>query len=80
MENGGDTLVPKLVGLNLNDSNNVPKNNDGLFQVLKAVEAAEATIKQQVCYSFPHLNVGFNYSDDESVWNVLILVFDFQIV
>ncbi|XP_019247533.1 PREDICTED: uncharacterized protein LOC109227004 isoform X2 [Nicotiana attenuata] len=48
MENGGDSLVPKLVGLNLNDSNNVPKNNDGLFQVLKAVEAAEATIKQQV--------------------------------
>ncbi|XP_075098620.1 uncharacterized protein LOC107798275 isoform X7 [Nicotiana tabacum] len=48
MENGGDSLVPKLAGLNLNDSNNVPKNNDGLFQVLKAVEAAEATIKQQV--------------------------------
>lgn len=47
MENGGDSLVPKLAGWNLNDSNN-PKNNDGLFQVLKAVEAAEATIKQQV--------------------------------
>lgn len=39
--------MPKLAGWNLNDSNN-PKNNDGLFQVLKAVEAAEATIKQQV--------------------------------
>lgn len=47
MENGGDSLVPKLAGWNLNDSNN-PKNNDGLYQVLKAVEAAEATIKQQV--------------------------------
>lgn len=47
MENGGDSLVPKLEGWNLNDSNN-PKNNDGLHQVLKAVEAAEATIKQQV--------------------------------
>ncbi|CAN4090671.1 unnamed protein product [Withania somnifera] len=47
MENGGDSLVAKLAGWNLNDSNN-PKNNDGLFQVLKAVEAAEATIKQQV--------------------------------
>ncbi|KAK4710240.1 hypothetical protein R3W88_004753 [Solanum pinnatisectum] len=47
MENGGDGLVPKLAGWNLNDSNN-PKNNDGLYQVLKAVEAAEATIKQQV--------------------------------
>ncbi|XP_060183492.1 uncharacterized protein LOC132613483 isoform X2 [Lycium barbarum] len=49
MENGGDSLVPKLAGWNLNDSNNNnPKNNDGLYQVLKAVEAAEATIKQQV--------------------------------
>ncbi|KAG5621163.1 hypothetical protein H5410_006381 [Solanum commersonii] len=47
MENGGDSLVPKLAGWNLNDSNN-PKNNDGLYQVLKAVEAAEATIKQQM--------------------------------
>lgn len=48
MENGGDSLVPQLVGWNLSDSNN-PNNTDGLYQVLKAVEAAEATIKQQVC-------------------------------
>ncbi|KAM3250610.1 putative protein isoform X1 [Capsicum chacoense] len=47
MENGGDSLVPQLVGWNLSDSNN-PNNTDGLYQVLKAVEAAEATIKQQV--------------------------------
>lgn len=25
-------------------------NNDSLFQVMKAVEAAEATIRQQVCF------------------------------
>jgi len=30
------------------DNNNT--NNDNLFQVMKAVEAAEATIKQQVLY------------------------------
>ncbi|KAH0769844.1 hypothetical protein MTR67_008159 [Solanum verrucosum] len=58
MENGGDSLVPKLAGWNLNDSNN-PKNNDGLYQVLKAVEAAEATIKQQN---------GFTNCDDESTF------------
>ncbi|KAK4840836.1 hypothetical protein QYF36_019400 [Acer negundo] len=50
MENGhGGKLADKLSGLSLNqndDSNN--NNNDSLFQVMKAVEAAEATIKQQV--------------------------------
>ncbi|KAK2655725.1 hypothetical protein Ddye_008777 [Dipteronia dyeriana] len=50
MENGhGGKLADKLSGLRLNqnddDDNN---NNDSLFQVMKAVEAAEATIKRQV--------------------------------
>ncbi|XP_039038600.1 uncharacterized protein LOC120176197 isoform X2 [Hibiscus syriacus] len=43
MENGHDRkLAEKLSGLALNDN-----NDDSLFQVMKAVEAAEATIKQQ---------------------------------
>lgn len=50
-------LDSKFAGLGLNDtnhsnlnnvSNNNSSSNDGLFQVMKAVEAAEATIKQQV--------------------------------
>ncbi|XP_031094548.1 uncharacterized protein LOC115998991 isoform X2 [Ipomoea triloba] len=44
MENGGGNLESKFSGLALRDS----PNGDGLFQVMKAVEAAEATIKQQV--------------------------------
>nr|XP_027075058.1 uncharacterized protein LOC113699133 [Coffea arabica] len=54
MENGEANLAGKFAGLAVNDSNNSmnsssnPNNNDGLFQVMKAVEAAEATIKQQV--------------------------------
>ncbi|PNX81892.1 hypothetical protein L195_g037917, partial [Trifolium pratense] len=53
MENGN--LADKFSGLNINQngqqhlndqSNN--NNNDNLFQVMKAVEAAEATIKEQV--------------------------------
>ncbi|GMI86704.1 hypothetical protein like AT5G23490 [Hibiscus trionum] len=45
MENGHDgKLAGKLSGLAINDINN---NDDSLFQVMKAVEAAEATIKQQ---------------------------------
>lgn len=44
MENGGNNLAHKLSGLALND----PENKESLFQVMKAVEAAEATIKQQV--------------------------------
>ncbi|KAK9037570.1 hypothetical protein V6N11_022476 [Hibiscus sabdariffa] len=46
MENGHDgKLAEKLSGLALNDNN--INNDDSLFQVMKAVEAAEATIKQQ---------------------------------
>ncbi|KAL5818145.1 hypothetical protein ACOSQ3_022044 [Xanthoceras sorbifolium] len=54
MENGhggGGKLADKLSGLRLNENENDPSNNnnnDNLFQVMKAVEAAEATIKQQV--------------------------------
>ncbi|XP_039053522.1 uncharacterized protein LOC120195624 isoform X2 [Hibiscus syriacus] len=49
MENGNDAkLAEKLSGLAINnDNNNNNNNNDSLFQVIKAVEAAEATIKQQ---------------------------------
>nr|XP_043609399.1 uncharacterized protein LOC122581271 isoform X2 [Erigeron canadensis] len=50
MENG-DEKENLLSRLSLNDTNNGYNNNntnDGLFQVMKAVEAAEATIKQQV--------------------------------
>ncbi|XP_038721653.1 uncharacterized protein LOC120013785 isoform X2 [Tripterygium wilfordii] len=56
MENGHDRrLADKLTGLSINDGENrinspssINSNNDNLFQVMKAVEAAEATIKQQV--------------------------------
>lgn len=56
MENGhGGNLADKFSGLALNDkgndsnnNSNNNNNNDSLFQVMKAVEAAEATIKQQV--------------------------------
>ncbi|XP_050237101.1 uncharacterized protein LOC126686868 isoform X2 [Mercurialis annua] len=60
----GKLLVNKMSGLSLGDSaensnngstsgaavtnNNNNNNNDSLFQVMKAVEAAEATIRQQV--------------------------------
>ncbi|XVF16895.1 hypothetical protein REPUB_Repub10bG0070500 [Reevesia pubescens] len=50
MENGHDgKLAEKLSGLALNHDGNISNNNDddSLFQVMKAVEAAEATIKQQ---------------------------------
>ncbi|XP_021301066.1 uncharacterized protein LOC110429375 isoform X2 [Herrania umbratica] len=49
MENGHDgKLAERLSGLALNDKDNKePSNDDSLFQVMKAVEAAEATIKQQ---------------------------------
>ncbi|CAI9115561.1 OLC1v1016487C1 [Oldenlandia corymbosa var. corymbosa] len=47
MENGEMNLESKFAGLVVNDSNS-NSNRDGLFQVMKAVEAAEATIKQQV--------------------------------
>uniref|UniRef100_A0A5B6ZCR1 Uncharacterized protein n=1 Tax=Davidia involucrata TaxID=16924 RepID=A0A5B6ZCR1_DAVIN len=51
---GGGNLAYKLSALAVSGSNDSPNsnsnnnNNDGLFQVMKAVEAAEATIKQQV--------------------------------
>jgi hypothetical protein len=62
MENGYDgNLADKFSGMNINQngqqhvndqsnlsSNNNNSNNDNLFQVMKAVEAAEATIKEQV--------------------------------
>ncbi|XP_027936515.1 uncharacterized protein LOC114191511 isoform X2 [Vigna unguiculata] len=58
MENGHDgKLAEKLSGLSVNQhgqqevhdqSNLSSNNNDNLYQVMKAVEAAEATIKQQV--------------------------------
>ncbi|KAJ4715770.1 Tripartite motif-containing 29 [Melia azedarach] len=52
MENGhGGNLSDKFLGLVLNDKGNASNNNnnnDSLFQVMKAVEAAEATIKHQV--------------------------------
>ena len=44
MDNGGNNLANNLSGLAIND----PVNKDSLFQVMKAVEAAEVTIKQQV--------------------------------
>ncbi|GKU88901.1 hypothetical protein SLEP1_g3113 [Rubroshorea leprosula] len=48
MENGNDRkLSDKFSGLTLNDPAVSAPNNDSLFQVMKAVEAAEATIKQQ---------------------------------
>ncbi|XP_052730338.1 uncharacterized protein LOC108326127 isoform X2 [Vigna angularis] len=58
MENGHDgKLAEKFSGLSVNQhgqqqvhdqSNLSSNNNDNLYQVMKAVEAAEATIKQQV--------------------------------
>lgn len=46
MDNGHEErLVEKFSGVGLRESSN---ENDSLFQVIKAVEAAEATIKQQV--------------------------------
>ncbi|XP_061369458.1 uncharacterized protein LOC133312304 isoform X2 [Gastrolobium bilobum] len=58
MENGHDgKLAEKFSGLGINQhgqqhvrdqSNFSSNNNDNLYQVMKAVEAAEATIKQQV--------------------------------
>ncbi|RDX58514.1 hypothetical protein CR513_62164, partial [Mucuna pruriens] len=59
MENGhdGKLLADKFSGLSVNQhgqqhvhdqSNLSSNNNDNLYQVMKAVEAAEATIKQQV--------------------------------
>ncbi|KAL8131655.1 uncharacterized protein LOC141711689 isoform X2 [Apium graveolens] len=44
MDNGGNNLAYRLSGLALDD----PENKESLFQVMKAVEAAEITIKQQV--------------------------------
>ncbi|KAL7607999.1 hypothetical protein Lser_V15G13478 [Lactuca serriola] len=54
MENGGGNLTQQLSALTIGSSVNGYTNtngmnkSDGLFQVMKAVEAAEATIKQQV--------------------------------
>ncbi|KAG8389467.1 hypothetical protein BUALT_Bualt02G0232400 [Buddleja alternifolia] len=47
MENGEGNLESKFSELTVSDAYNI-NGNDGLFQVMKAVEAAEATIKQQV--------------------------------
>lgn len=48
MDNGFGNLADRLSGLAVNDSSPNSNNNDSLVQVIKAVEAAEATIKQQV--------------------------------
>ncbi|KAG6676843.1 hypothetical protein I3842_15G170600 [Carya illinoinensis] len=50
MENGydDDNLADKFSGLAVSAGTTTTNNNDSLFQVMKAVEAAEATIKQQV--------------------------------
>lgn len=50
MENGFDgKLAEKLSGMALNDAaSNVNSNSDSLTQVMNAVEAAEATIKEQM--------------------------------
>lgn len=47
MDNRGDDLAPKLSGSALNG----PENKDRLFQVIKAVEAAEVMFRQQVSAS-----------------------------
>ncbi|KAL6549247.1 hypothetical protein OROHE_009092 [Orobanche hederae] len=46
MDNGEGNLESKFAGLMVGDPDNI-NGSDGLFQVMKAVEAAEATIKQQ---------------------------------
>ncbi|XWS29960.1 hypothetical protein CRYUN_Cryun24cG0075900 [Craigia yunnanensis] len=59
MENGHDgKLAEKLSGLALNDKE--LSNDDSLFQVMKAVEAAEATIKQQKVESGSNPNASAN--------------------
>lgn len=47
MENGESNLESRFSGLTVNDTDNIGSNEE-LFQVMRAVEAAEATIKQQV--------------------------------
>ncbi|KFK25213.1 hypothetical protein AALP_AA8G081800 [Arabis alpina] len=49
MDNGHEErLVERFSGVGLRESSENDVKNDSLFQVIKAVEAAEATIKQQV--------------------------------
>lgn len=52
MENGHEErLAERFSGVGLEDSSRSAENefkNDNLFQVIKAVEAAETTIKEQV--------------------------------
>lgn len=60
MDNGGSDLAHKFAGLGINGVNN-NDSSDALFQVLKAVEAAEATIKQQVLRVFYVFDVLFRY-------------------
>lgn len=52
MENGHEErLAERFSKVVLDDSSRSPENefkNDNLFQVIKAVEAAETTIKEQV--------------------------------
>ncbi|KAL6493332.1 hypothetical protein OROGR_033091 [Orobanche gracilis] len=47
MDNGEGIFESKFAGLMVSDPDNI-NGSDGLFQVMKAVEAAEATIKQQI--------------------------------
>lgn len=55
MENGHEEgLTDKFSKVGIEDSSSSQENNlknDNLLQVIKAVEAAETTIKQQVCVS-----------------------------
>lgn len=60
MDNGHEErLEERFSGFGLREESSSNENevkNDSLFQVIKAVEAAEATIKQQV-YLSPYLKL-----------------------
>ncbi|GFP83310.1 hypothetical protein PHJA_000474400 [Phtheirospermum japonicum] len=64
MENGEGHLESKFTGLTVSDPNNI-NGSDGLFQVMKAVEAAEATIKQQ-CHCVVCLVIGTTFQVEEN--------------
>lgn len=67
MENGEGNLESKFAGLTVSDPYYI-NGSDGLFQVMKAVEAAEATIKQQVfLFLFIYLPTSLGQGFDGSV-------------
>ncbi|CAI9763377.1 unnamed protein product [Fraxinus pennsylvanica] len=71
MENGEGNLESKFAGMVVSDTNDV-NGNDGLFQVMTAVEAAEATIKQQM---FRLRTCGFSDEVDSKVfWGLALMV------